>query len=105
MKSITPTALKQRLDSGEEIQIIDIREEHERAICHIDGEHMPMSEVLANVDSIRRDIPVVIHCRSGKRSEAVIHTLEQKFGFTNLYNLEGGILLWADEVDANVEKY
>lgn len=105
MKSITPQELRSRLDAGEEIQVIDIREEHERAICHINGEHLPMGEVLANIDSIRRDIPVVIHCRSGKRSAAVIHTLEMKFGFTNLHNLEGGIILWADQVDSTLEKY
>lgn len=105
MKSITPTELKKRQDAGEEIQVIDVREEHERAICHINADHIPMGEILANIESIRKDIPVVIHCRSGARSTAVIHTIEQKFGFDNLYNLEGGILLWADDVDVNLEKY
>ena len=105
MKTITPQELKKKLDSNEEIQVIDVRDDHEVDICHIGGKQIPMSEVMAHVDDIRRDIPVVVHCRAGARSAAVITALEQKFGMDNLYNLTGGILAWADEVDPSLEKY
>lgn len=105
MKEITPKELKEKLDNKEEIQVIDVRDDHEVDICHIGGKQIPMSEVMSHVDEIRKDIPVVVHCRAGARSAAVITALEQKYGMDNLYNLTGGILAWADEVDPSLEKY
>lgn len=97
--------MKGWLDAGEEVQIIDIREEHEIKISSINGESIPMGEILSQTDRIRKDCPVVIHCRSGKRSAAVILMLQTKFGFDNLINLQGGILGWAEHVDPQMEKY
>lgn len=105
MKSISPTELKTKLDAGEDIQIIDVREKHEADICTINGILIPMGEVMAKKDQIRKDGMVVVHCRSGKRSAAVIQALESLAGYDNLYNLDGGILLYADEVDNSLEKY
>jgi sulfur-carrier protein adenylyltransferase/sulfurtransferase len=105
MNYISPKELKQRIQDGEEIQIIDCREEHEIVICSINGTHIPMDEIIGRKNEIRQDIPVVIHCRSGQRSAAVIHTLITKFGFTNLLNLRGGIVGWAQEVDNSLEIY
>ncbi|MFZ6051093.1 rhodanese-like domain-containing protein [Halocola ammonii] len=105
MKEITPKELKEKLDNKEEIQVIDVRDDHEVDICNIGGKQIPMSEVMSHVDEIRKDIPVVVHCRAGARSAAVITALEQKYGMDNLYNLTGGILAWADEVDPSLEKY
>lgn len=105
MKSITAKELKAKLDANEAVQLIDIREDHEILISSIEGEHMPMGEILHQTENITREHMVVIHCRSGKRSAAVIHLLESKHGFTNLYNLDGGIIAWADEVDPQMEKY
>lgn len=105
MKTKTVSELKQMLDNKEDFQLIDVREEHEFEICNLNGELIPMNEVPDNIDKIAKDKPVVVHCRSGKRSGNVISFLESSHGFTNLYNLEGGILAWADEIDTSMPKY
>ncbi len=97
--------LKSLIDSGEDFQLIDVREPYESEICQIGGELIPMAEVMQRVDAIARDKKVVVHCRSGKRSASVIHALEQAHGFTNLYNLEGGVLAWSDQIDPSLPKY
>lgn len=105
MKTITVKELKSKIDAKENIQIIDVREPYEAEICTIGGELIPMGEVIDSASKIKKDIPVIVHCRSGKRSAAVIHALESQLGYTNLINLEGGILAWADEVDSTMSKY
>jgi rhodanese-related sulfurtransferase len=105
MKEISVSRLKEMLDKKEDFQLIDVREEHEFEICNINGELIPMGEVMSHVDKISRDKPVVVHCRSGKRSATVIMALEQEHGFTNLYNLQGGILAWAQEIDPSMPNY
>lgn len=105
MNSKTVTELKQMLDNKEDFQLIDVREEHEFEICNLKGELIPMGEIPDNVNKISRDKPVIIHCRSGARSGNVIQYLESNFGYTNLYNLQGGILAWADEIDNSMPKY
>jgi adenylyltransferase/sulfurtransferase len=64
-----------------------------------------MGEIMANVDKISKYKTVVIHCRSGARSGSVVNLLEKEFGFTNLYNLKGGILAYADQIDTSLQKY
>ncbi len=105
MKEKTVQELKQMLDNKEDFQLIDVREEHEFEICNLKGELIPMGEVSDNVAKISKDKPVVIHCRSGARSGNVCNYLEQNFGYTNLYNLKGGILAWADQIDNSMPKY
>jgi len=105
MNSKTVTELKQMLDNKEDFQLIDVREEHEFEICNLKGELIPMGEIPDNVQKISKDKPVIIHCRSGARSGNVIQYLESNFGYTNLYNLQGGILAWADEIDNSMPKY
>lgn len=105
MNSITVTELKNLKDTNAEFQLIDVREPHEFELCHLDGELIPMASVMESAEKIRKDIPVVVMCRSGKRSANAIFALESRLGFTNLSNLEGGILAWADEIDPSVPKY
>jgi sulfur-carrier protein adenylyltransferase/sulfurtransferase len=105
MKEITVQELKKMKDSGADFQLIDVREPHEYDICHIDGELIPMSEIPYNVDKISKDRQVVIHCRSGKRSGDMLLWLEKNHGFSNLYNLKGGILAWAKEIDPSMPTY
>lgn len=93
------------LDNKEDFQLIDVREPHEFEICNLNGELIPMNTIPDNIDKIAKDKPVVIHCRSGARSGNVVNYLQSNFGFTNLYNLEGGILAWADEIDETMPKY
>lgn len=105
MKEITVTELKEKLDSNEDIQLIDVRELNERDFASIGGDHIPMGTVPQNVDKVSKDKEVVVYCRSGNRSGQVIRFLETNHGFTNLANLKGGILAWSDEVDGSVPKY
>ena len=103
-RSITPRELKSRLDRNEAIALIDVREPSEREIATIGGALIPMGEVLTRVGEIPQDREVVVYCRSGGRSGRVIQELEKR-GMTNLINLDGGILRWADEVDSTIQKY
>ena len=105
MKEITVQELKKLKDTGADFQLIDVREPHEFDICNLDGELIPMSEIPYNVDKIAKDKQVVIHCRSGKRSGDMLLWLEKNHGFNNLYNLKGGILAWAKEIDPEMPQY
>ena len=98
MKEITAPELKALLDSKADFQLIDVREEHEFDEANINGQLIPMGDVMDRVDEISKTKQVVIHCRSGKRSATVINALESQHSFSNLYNLKGGILAYIDEV-------
>lgn len=97
MKEITATELKALRDKKADFQLIDVREEHEFDEANLNGELIPMGEVMDHLDKISKDKQVVVHCRSGKRSATVIQALEAQ-GYTNLYNLKGGILAYIEEV-------
>jgi sulfur-carrier protein adenylyltransferase/sulfurtransferase len=105
MKEITVQDLKRMRDNNEVHQLIDVREQHEADVATIGGELIPMGTILAHVDQIAKDKPVIVHCRSGARSASVIQALESQHGFTNLHNLKGGILAWAREIDPSVPQY
>lgn len=105
MKEITVQELKEMMDSNSDFKLIDVREPYEADICTIKGDLIPMGEIMNNLDKVPTDKPVIVHCRSGKRSAGVIQLLEQQKGYTNLINLKGGILAWADEIDTSLEKY
>ena len=98
MKEISVQELKQLIDNKKDFQLIDVREEYEFDEANINGELIPMGEVMDNLDKISKDKQVVIHCRSGKRSATVISALESQHSFTNLYNLKGGILAYIEEI-------
>jgi len=103
MKEISVSELKVLLDSGADIQLIDVREPSEFESAQIGGELIPLGTIPQNVDKISKEKQVIIHCRSGKRSANAIMFLESNFGYENLYNLEGGILAWRDEIDENLD--
>ncbi|HEY5825956.1 MAG TPA: rhodanese-like domain-containing protein [Cyclobacteriaceae bacterium] len=105
MKEITVQELKELIDSKADFQLIDVREPHEYDICDIGGELIPMADVPHHVDEISKDKKVVVHCRSGKRSGDMVLWLEKNHGFENLYNLKGGILAWAKEIDPTMPTY
>ena len=104
MKEITPAELKQMKDNKEDFQLIDVREQAEVDIVEIGGEHIPMGEIMENLDKISKDKKVIVHCKAGGRSGAVVQALERQ-GYNNLYNLKGGILAYADQVDPSLPKY
>lgn len=105
MKEVTVQELKKLMDQNADFQLIDVREPHEYDICNLNGELIPMSDIPNSVDKIAKDKQVVIHCRSGKRSGDMLLWLEKNHGFTNLYNLKGGILAWAKEIDPEFPTY
>lgn len=102
---ITPAELKQRLDRGDELFLLDVRELNERDICNIGGELIPKDTVADNLDRLPRDKEIVVYCRSGGRSQAVAQELYVQHGFRNVSNLAGGMLRWSDDVDPSMRKY
>lgn len=106
MEEMTATELKQHLDNGDDIQIIDVREDNEVAIARIpDAKHIPLAQVLNRVDEIDPSRETVVHCKMGGRSARAIEAL-QRSGFQGkLINLKGGIIGWSNEVDPSVPKY
>ncbi|HEV2479799.1 MAG TPA: molybdopterin-synthase adenylyltransferase MoeB [Puia sp.] len=105
LKEVTARELYDWQVKGESFQLIDVREPHEYDIVNIGGELIPLGTVPEHADEIDRDRKVVVHCKVGGRSAKAIRELEEKFGFTNLYNLKGGILAYIDEVQPELTKY
>jgi sulfur-carrier protein adenylyltransferase/sulfurtransferase len=104
---ITPTELKQRLDAGERVALIDVREPFEWDIANLGtyGARMiPLGEVLERAGEIERDVDVVLYCRSGSRSSGAVRQLRAR-GFNRLLNLRGGLVAWAEEVDPEMATY
>lgn len=99
MKEITATELKHLRESGAPYQLIDVREAYEAEACTIGGTLIPMGEIVDRRNEIRRDVPVIIHCKSGNRGAAVVQALEGRYGFSDLMNLKGGITAYAAEVE------
>lgn len=102
---ITPKELQQRLQAGEDLFLLDVRELDERDICNIGGELIPKDTVADNLARIPQDKEVVVYCRSGGRSNWVAQLLTQRFGYTKVSNLAGGMLRWSYDVDPTVRKY
>jgi len=101
---ITPRELKQRLDRGDDLFVLDVREPHEYQICNINGYLLPLGDLPRRVHELDSSREIVAHCRSGKRSAEAAEFL-RKAGFRKIWNLKGGILAWADEVDPSMPKY
>jgi sulfur-carrier protein adenylyltransferase/sulfurtransferase len=106
MEEITVTELKQRLDQGDDLQIIDVREPYEFEIGRIpDSTLIPLGQILNRQNEIDPNRETVVHCKMGGRSARAIEAL-QRSGFAGrLLNLKGGITAWSNEVDPSVPKY
>jgi sulfur-carrier protein adenylyltransferase/sulfurtransferase len=96
--------LKQKLDAGEDIFVLDVREPHEYQICNIGGHLIPLGDLPKRVNELDSSREIVAHCRSGMRSAKAVDFLKQS-GFKKVRNLAGGILAWADRVDPTMPKY
>jgi sulfur-carrier protein adenylyltransferase/sulfurtransferase len=96
--------LKQRIDGGEDVFILDVREPYEYQIAQIGGKLIPQNDVPQRLAEIPRDREIVVQCRSGARSQKIAEFLKQS-GYTQVVNLAGGILAWSDEIDPRVQKY
>ncbi len=96
--------LKRRIDAGEDVFILDVREPYEYQIAQIGGKLIPQNDVPQRLAEIPRDREIVVQCRSGARSQRIAEFLKQS-GYTQVLNLAGGILAWSDEIDPKVQKY
>ena len=96
--------LKQRIDNGETVFILDVREPFEYQIANIGGTLIPMNDVPQRLSEIPRDREIVVQCKSGGRSQRVAEFLQQN-GYVKVANLAGGILAWSTEIDPKVPKY
>ncbi len=106
-QEITPTEVKGRLDAGERLVIVDVREPHEWAIGRIDApdvRFIPLGDLASRMHELDTADDIIMQCRSGVRSAKGLAVL-QGAGFRKLKNLTGGILAWSDEVDPSVAKY
>jgi rhodanese-related sulfurtransferase len=94
MKSITAKELQAKLSAGENVFLLDVREDFEHEAFNIGGKLIPLGEVNTKASEIPTDKPVIVYCRKGIRSQIAIQRLEEKFGFKNLFNLKGGVENW-----------
>lgn len=104
---MTVTELKERLDRGDRLTIIDVREPFEWDIGNLENHGarlIPLGEIENRAGEIDPDDEVVLQCRSGGRSARALEVLREK-GYPRLWNLKGGILAWADQVDPSIPKY
>lgn len=106
MEEISATELKERIDRGDDVQIIDVREPNEYAYARIEGsKHIPLGQVLNRMSEIDQNRETVVHCKMGGRSARAIQALKQAGFQGKLINLRGGITAWSNEVDPSVPKY
>lgn len=102
MTNITPEEVKKRLDAGEQLNLIDVREAYENAEFNIGGKLLPLGKIQTmqteDIDELKND-EVILYCRSGNRSGMAAMTLDS-MGFTNTKNLTGGMLAWNEKFNS-----
>jgi adenylyltransferase/sulfurtransferase len=104
MPEMTPEELKRRLDAGDDLFVLDVREPHEYQICNLGGHLVPLNDLPKRVSEIDPDREIVVHCKLGGRSAKAVDFLRQS-GFSKVHNLAGGINAWAERVDPKMPKY
>ena len=106
LPEITPAQLKAKLDASEKIQLIDVRQPEEFEYCQIAGSQLiPLPEIPKRYAEIAKNPEAVIICHHGFRSAQAIQFLMQRYGYTNLLNLKGGIHAWAEQADPQMPVY
>ncbi|HZT43331.1 MAG TPA: molybdopterin-synthase adenylyltransferase MoeB [Chthonomonadaceae bacterium] len=104
-EEITVRELKDRMDRGEPLTVVDVREPYEYAIASIPGTKLiPLGQIEERAGELDPNAEIILHCRSGKRSADALNRLKAK-GFHRLKNLKGGILAWSEEIDPSVPQY
>jgi adenylyltransferase/sulfurtransferase len=101
---LTVKELKRRIDAGEEVYILDVREPWEQKIAQIGGKLIPQNEVPQRLAEIDREREIIVHCHHGVRSQRIAEFLKQA-GYPRVFNLAGGIHAWSEEIDPKVLKY
>lgn len=101
---VQPQELKRRLDAGEAIHLLDVRQSHEYEICNLGGELIPLDQLADQIGELDRDVEIIVHCKMGGRSAKAVHLLREQ-GFAKAFNLRGGIHAWSKEIDPDVPTY
>jgi adenylyltransferase/sulfurtransferase len=104
MTDISVEELKKRLDRGDDIFVLDVREPHEYQICNLGGYLIPLNDLPKRVSELDSSREIVVHCKMGGRSAKAADFLRQS-GFTKVHNLTGGINAWAERIDPKIPKY
>jgi len=99
MNTISASALQELLQTQSDVLLVDVREDFEHEDFNIGGQLIPLGEVLGRADEIPKDQPVYVYCRKGVRSQIAIQRLQDKFGYTNLINLSGGMEAWKKQIN------
>lgn len=104
-RDLGPAEVKNILDNKNGARLIDVREEYEYKIAHIENsELMPLSNFMKHIEDLNEDEELIIYCHTGVRSTNVCMFLAGK-GFRNLINLKGGIEAWSNEIDRSLPHY
>ena len=104
VNQMTVRVLKERLDSGDDVHLFDVRGPDERAKAKIDAARPFDQDAIDLIESLDQDAELIFHCMTGSRSQAVAEQLRRR-GYSNLHNVKGGILAWSEEIDPSVPKY
>jgi adenylyltransferase/sulfurtransferase len=107
LPEITVRELKERLDAGEEVAVLDVREPHEYEVANLEAQGaklIPLGELPNRLSELNQNDEVAVYCKTGGRSAKAVKTL-QDAGFGNVYNVEGGITAWSEEIDPSIPKY
>lgn len=106
MQEITATELKKRMDAGEDVQLIDVRQPDEYAFARIEGAKLiPLGEIASRIDELDDTRELVLQCKAGGRSAQAIDLLTRSGYKGKMTNLKGGITAWSNEVDSKIPKY
>jgi adenylyltransferase/sulfurtransferase len=101
---LTAAEVKRRIDAGEDLFILDVREPFEYQIANIGGTLIPLGQIPHRLHEIDREREIVVHCKFGARSQRVAEFLMQS-GYSKVSNLAGGIMAWSDQVDSSLSRY
>ncbi|HEX2181983.1 MAG TPA: ThiF family adenylyltransferase, partial [Rubrobacteraceae bacterium] len=101
---ITVQELKGRLQNGNKVSVLDVREPHEYEVANIGARLIPLAELPERLVELERNEPLAVHCKTGGRSARAVRLLKEA-GFRNVYNVKGGIDAWSEEIDPSVPKY
>ncbi len=101
---ISVEELKKLRDEDADFTLIDVREPHEYEICHLDGRLIPLGTLAGRLDELDRNAHIVVHCRSGGRSANAVKAMRNA-GFSNVWNVNGGILAWIERIDPSLTRY
>jgi molybdopterin/thiamine biosynthesis adenylyltransferase/rhodanese-related sulfurtransferase len=101
---ITVRELKEKLENGQNVSILDVREPHEYEVANIGARLIPLGELPERLVELGKDETFAVHCKTGARSARAVQLLKEA-GFQNVYNVEGGITAWSEEIDPSVPKY